>query len=120
MPREVVVCVPVSMDGTLGPSWGRAERVAVATVSVDGIDDWQEFKVGWGSLHDAGTEGSHHARIARFLLDHRVQAVAAHHMGPPMVNMLAKMGLTVRLGETGDARDAAARLLAGERRPVGP
>jgi predicted Fe-Mo cluster-binding NifX family protein len=111
MARELVVCVPVSADGLLGPSWGRAERVAVATVRKDGIGDWQEFEVGWGDLHDAGTEGSHHARIARFLIDHQVQAVAAHHMGAPMVNMLSKMGLTVRLGQAGNARDVAATLL---------
>ena len=114
MAREIVVCVPVTGDGLLGPSWGRAERVAVATVSEDGIGDWQEFEVGWDNLHDAGTEGSHHARIARFLLDHHIQAVAAHHMGPAMVNMLSKMGLTVRLDEAGEARDVATRLLSGE------
>ncbi len=112
---EIIVCVPVTMEGVLDPRWGRADRVAVATVSRDGIDDWQEFDVGWGSLHDAGTEGSHHARVARFLREHRVEAVAAHHMGAGMTHMLEKMGLTVRLGEAGSAREAAARVLGGER-----
>src|SRR6476646_7185843 len=102
MAREIVVCVPVTGDGLVGRSWGRAGRVAVATVSDDGVGSWEEFDVGWDGLHDAGTEGSHHARIARFLLDHHVQAVAAHHMGPPMVNMLGKMGVTVQLGEEGN------------------
>lgn len=109
---EIIVCVPVTIEGALGPRWGRAARVAVATVSQDGIDDWQEFDVGWDTLHDSGTEGSHHARIARFLREHEVEAVAAHHMGPPMAHMLAKMGLSVRLGETGSAREAAARAFA--------
>ena len=113
MSGRIIVCVPVTADGVLDPSWGRAERVAVATVSEDGIDDWQEFDVGWGSLHDSGTEGSHHARIARFLRDHSVEAVAAHHMGPPMANMLEKMGLSVRLDQTGSAREAAARMFDG-------
>jgi hypothetical protein len=31
------------------------------------IRGWQEFPVGWGTLHDQGTEGAHHARVARFL-----------------------------------------------------
>ena len=79
----------------------------------DGIDDWQEYDVSWDSLHDTGTEGSHHARVARFLRDHHVEAVAAHHMGAPMAHMLQKMGITVRLGETGNARDAATRALDG-------
>jgi predicted Fe-Mo cluster-binding NifX family protein len=110
---EIVVCVPVTVDGLIDPRWGRADRVAVATVSQDGVRAWVEFDVGWGSLHDAGTEGSHHARIARFLLEHKVEAVAAHHMGPGMEHMLGKMGLTVRLGETGDAKEAAVRALSG-------
>ena len=112
---EMIVCVPVTVEGLLGPRWGRADRVAVATVSQDGIDDWKEFDVGWGSLHDAGTEGSHHARVARFLREHGVEAVVAHHMGAGMTHMLEKMGLTVQLGETGSAREAAARVLGGER-----
>jgi hypothetical protein len=36
-------------------------------------------------------------------------------MGAGMTHMLEKMGLTVRLGETGSAREAAARALGGER-----
>jgi predicted Fe-Mo cluster-binding NifX family protein len=111
----LVVCVPVTVDGVVDPRWGRADRVAIATVSRDGVDAWEEFEVGFGTLHDTGTEGSHHARIARFLREHNVEAVAAHHMGPGMEHMLRKMGLAVRLGETGDAREAAARALSGER-----
>jgi predicted Fe-Mo cluster-binding NifX family protein len=117
---EIIVCVPVTTEGALGPRWGRAERVAVATVSQDGIDDWQEFDVGWDSLHDAGTEGSHHARIARFLREHDVEAVAAHHAGPGMEHMLGKMGLIVRLGETGGAKEVAARVLGGGERDTTP
>src|ERR1700687_561124 len=109
----MIVCVPVTAEGDVGPTWGRADRVAVAAVSPDGIDGWQEFDVGWGTLHDAGTEGSHHARIAKFLLEHKVEAVAAHHMGAGMTHMLDKMGLAVMLDETGSARDAAARMLDG-------
>jgi len=61
------VCVPITAEGQVDPRWGRADRVAVASV-VDGeIADWQEFTVGWGTLHDEGTEGAHHARVARFL-----------------------------------------------------
>ena len=112
---ELIVCVPVTVEGLLDPRWGRADRVAVATVSQDGIGDWKEFDVGWGSLHDAGTEGSHHARVARFLREHGVGAVVAHHMGAGMTHTLEKMGLTMRLGETGSAREAAARVLGGER-----
>jgi predicted Fe-Mo cluster-binding NifX family protein len=105
---KTIVCVPVTSEGLVDHSWGRAHRVAVASVGASGIEDWQEHDVAWDELHDTGSEGSHHARVARFLREHEVEAVAAHRMGPAMQNMLGKMGLTVRLGAGGDARAAAA------------
>jgi hypothetical protein len=71
------VCVPITADGQVDPRWGRADRVAVADVADGEIRDWQEFAVAWGTLHDQGTEGAHHARVARFLRDNQVQAIAA-------------------------------------------
>ncbi len=106
------VCVPVTADGQVEPRWGRADRVAVADVAGGEIRGWQEFTVDWGTLHDQGTEGAHHARIARFLREHQVQAVAVHHVGPGMQRMLGSMGIQVVTGPGGDARDAA-RAAAG-------
>jgi predicted Fe-Mo cluster-binding NifX family protein len=103
----MVICIPVTVEGLIDPRWGRADRVAIAQTAEDGIAKWQEFDVGWGTLHDAGTEGSHHARIARFLLDHHVEAVIANHMGMPMEHMLQEMELRLYLGATGGAREAA-------------
>lgn len=103
----MVVCVPVMSDGQVDPRWGRAARVAIVEVSDGALAGWREFDVGWDDLHDVGTEGAHHARIARFLREHGVQVVVADHIGPGMVTMLDRMGLTVRLGAGGDARQAA-------------
>lgn len=103
----MVVCVPVTRDGSVDPRWGRADRVAVAEVTPDGIGDWREFDVGWGTLHDQGAEGSHHARVVRFLLEHHVEAVVVDHMGEPMMRTLRRMGLEVHTGAGGDARQAA-------------
>jgi predicted Fe-Mo cluster-binding NifX family protein len=100
-------CVPVTSDGLIDPRWGRADRLAIADVSDGEIQDWQEFDVGWNAAHDQGTEGSHHSRVARFLLDHDVKVVVANHMGEPMVHMLKEMEIEVRLGASGDARQAA-------------
>ena len=108
------VCVPVTVDGQVGPRWGRADRVAVAEVVAGQINSWQEIDVGWDASHDAGTEGSHHARVVTFLRENHVQAVVAGHMGMPMQNTLAKMGLRVILSAAGDAR-AAVR--AAEQQP---
>jgi len=105
----VVVCVPVTKDGLVDPRWGRAARVALATVERDTIQQWQEIDVHWEELHDTGGEGQHHARVARFLQDNGVEAVVAAHMGPPMEQMLRKMGIALQLGASGPARDAVAR-----------
>jgi predicted Fe-Mo cluster-binding NifX family protein len=111
----MIVCVPVSPDGTVEPRWGRAPRVAVAEVRSGAIERWQEFDVRWDQLHDVGTEGGHHARVAGFLREHAVEVVVAGHMGPPMQQMCSRMQLQVRLGVSGDARAAvvaaAARLV---------
>jgi predicted Fe-Mo cluster-binding NifX family protein len=107
----MIVAVPVTREGRIERGWGRADRVAIADMSGDGIGSWEEFDVGWGSLHDSGPEGQHHARIARFLREHGVEAVLASHMGPPMQRMLGRMGIEVRLGATGHATEAVMSLL---------
>ena len=101
-----VVCVPVTPDGEVDPRWGRAARVAVVRLDGGRIVSWSEHRVAWDELHDVASEGGHHARVARFLAQHGVGTVVADHMGPPMVAMLGRMGIAVRLGAGGDARRA--------------
>ncbi len=108
----MIVCVPLDDDGVVDPRWGRAARVALATVEGDTTSDWRELDVTWDSLHDAGTEGAHHARVARFLRDHQVDVVVAHHMGGGMSRMLETMHIAVRLGAVGDARRAVLSAVA--------
>ena len=102
----MIVCVPVNGDGTIDPRWGRADRLALAEVLAGDVVRWQEVQVLWSELHDQGTEGSHHARVVRFLRDNDVEVVVAGHMGEAMVQTLGKMGLRVHLGAAGDARSA--------------
>jgi predicted Fe-Mo cluster-binding NifX family protein len=109
----MIVCVPVTPDGLVDSSWGRAPRVAVARVEDGTITAWDEHAVAWDVLHDVGTEGGHHARVATFLADNKVDVVVAGHMGPPMVQMLGKLRIVARMGAQGDARvavEAAGRL----------
>lgn len=109
----MIACVPVTLDGQVGPHWGRAARVAVAEV-VDGrIESWHEYDVGWDESHDAGSHGSHHARIVRFLREHQVLHVVCGGMGPGMVQVTSSMGLRVILGASGDARAAVLEAVAG-------
>ncbi|MFD1506758.1 hypothetical protein FE374_06965 [Georgenia yuyongxinii] len=102
----MIAVVPVTAEGRTGHSWGKAPRVAVATVSDGAITDWQEHEVRWDVSHDEGTEGSHHARVARFLLDHQVGAVVVDHMGAGMVRMLASMDIRVLQATQDDAHEA--------------
>ncbi|HEY3549402.1 MAG TPA: NifB/NifX family molybdenum-iron cluster-binding protein [Propionicimonas sp.] len=103
----MIVCVVVNESGEVGGGWGKARRVALATVAEGAVTDWREVDVRWDEAHDQGPEGSHHARIVRFLRENDVEVAVAGHMGPPMQNTLTKLGLRVVLGVTGDARAAA-------------
>ncbi|HEY3436191.1 MAG TPA: NifB/NifX family molybdenum-iron cluster-binding protein [Actinotalea sp.] len=103
----MIVCVVVNESGEVGGGWGKARRVALATVADGAVTDWREADVRWDEAHDQGPEGSHHARIVRFLRENDVEVAVAGHMGPPMQNTLTKLGLRVVLGATGDARAAA-------------
>lgn len=105
-----IICIPVTLDGEVEPRWGKAPRVALATVENQTVTGWEEEDVHWDTLHDEGGEGKHHARIARFLMDHHVTDVAASHMGQGMDRMLGSMRLNVHLGVEGDAHAVVERL----------
>jgi predicted Fe-Mo cluster-binding NifX family protein len=100
-----IACIPVTQDGQVGQGWGKAAAVAVADVQDGVIISWRTEDVGWDVLHDAG-EGNHHARVVRFVRENGVTVVVAQHMGAPMQDMLAKLGIRVELGAGGDARAA--------------
>ena len=102
----MLCCVPLNDDGSIDPRWGRARRVALARVEGGAITEWTDVEVGWDALKDAGAEGAHHARVARFLRERGVDVVLAHHMGRDMHHMLGRMGVVVWLGAAGDARPA--------------
>lgn len=104
------VCIPVTVGGEVDPRWGRAQRLAVAELEGGEVKSWEEIEVNWDELHDASSEARHHANVARLLRDKSVEVVVASHMGQGMLAMLEKMKIEVRLGATGDARQAVAAL----------
>jgi predicted Fe-Mo cluster-binding NifX family protein len=109
----MIVCTTLDPDGSVGGGPGRAPLVAVADVAGGQIASWQEVTVGWDRLHDEGSEGAHHARIARFLREQQVEVFVAQHAGAGMQRMLATMGVRAVLGAHGDAREAVVRAAAG-------
>ena len=112
-----VACVPVTGDGQVDAHCGRAARVAIAGVADGVLVAWQEFAVGWDRLHEIEPDGTHHARVARFLRAHDVQVVVARVMGPDMLRMLEEIGVAVRLTPADDARHAVLAMTSPH--PVG-
>ncbi|MDO4411799.1 NifB/NifX family molybdenum-iron cluster-binding protein [Cutibacterium sp.] len=101
------VMIPVRPDGSVEPRFGKAPMVAVAHVDDNGhITKWQTFDVEWDRLHDEGTEGSHHARIVRFLRDQKVAACVATHAGMGMQRTLAAMKIPLLAATLPDARES--------------
>jgi predicted Fe-Mo cluster-binding NifX family protein len=111
--RRTIACIPVTPDGQVGGGFGRAPRVAIARTQGGALTDWQEIPVGWDVLHDTGTEGGHHARVARFLMDHAVELVVVSHLGDGMRRMLEGMGVALVTGAEGEARSAVLEAAAG-------
>jgi predicted Fe-Mo cluster-binding NifX family protein len=104
----VSTVVAVNLAGSsVGEGWGRAQRIAVAAVERGEVTDWTEHDVRWDLAHDEGSEGSHHARVVRFLRENAVQVVVTGHMGPPMARMLETMGIRAVTDVSGDAKAAA-------------
>jgi predicted Fe-Mo cluster-binding NifX family protein len=102
----MIVFTTLGPAGTVGGGLGRASHVAVATVEDGQVTSWAEHEVGWDRLHDEGSEGSHHARIVRFLREHGVEVVVARGAGEGMQRTLSSMGVRPVLGVQGDARAA--------------
>ncbi|MGO1637262.1 NifB/NifX family molybdenum-iron cluster-binding protein, partial [Ancrocorticia populi] len=103
----MIIATPVTPDGQVDHSWGKAPRVAITDIEDGVVQSWDEHEVGWDVLHDEGAHGSHHARIVKFLRENNVDAVIINHCGAPMLNTMQKMGLIIALDAEGPARDVA-------------
>ncbi len=108
----MIVCVPIKLDGNVDPRWGRADWVAIADLQGREIKTWREVEVSWSTLHDEGTDGSHHARVVKFLRENGIETVVVDHMGDGMTRMLKTMEIPVHLGATGDARVAVQSVMS--------
>lgn len=102
----MIVATPVTVDGRTAHAWGKAHWVGVAEVTGPRVTSWTIHEVGWDELHDAGTHGSHHARVVRFLKDQGVQAIVVDHVGAGMVRLLDRMEIPILPSTPGDARES--------------
>lgn len=102
----MIVATPVTCDGRTAHAWGRAHWLGIAEVTGPRVTSWTIHEVGWDDLHDAGTHGSHHARVVRFLKEQGVQVVVVDHVGPGMARVLESMQIPVLPATPGDARES--------------
>lgn len=104
----MIVGISITPDGDVGGGLGRAQTMAVADVRDGEVVSWTEVHVGWGDLHDTGPEGTHHARIVRFVRENGLEGVVTSGLGEGMRRTMGKLGVIVRTDLQGDARAAAA------------
>lgn len=104
------IAVPIIHDDTDDPAidhrWGRANWIAIAEVADGEMLSWNEYEVSWDAAHDAGTHGSHHARISKFLTSNSITMVVADHMGEGMLRLLDTMKIKLALEVSGSAKEA--------------
>jgi predicted Fe-Mo cluster-binding NifX family protein len=104
--NDMTVCIPLNADGTIHDRLGQAHTVALCHV-VDGqVTDWTEHVVDWDTTYGVDVLGVHHPRVIRFLQGNSVNAVVADNVCDIMKSTLPTLGITVRSGVTGDAREA--------------
>ncbi len=100
----MIAATPVTGDGRAAAAWGKAHWIGIADVADGEIRDFRIHEVAWDVSHDAGTHGSHHARIVRFLKEQGVQVVVVDHMGEGMQRVMHSMRIPILPATPGDAR----------------
>ncbi|MBX5464162.1 MAG: hypothetical protein IRZ26_01245 [Clostridia bacterium] len=108
--------LPVDNEGRIFPHFGRAPRLAVATLEDGRVTGWDLLDVDWGRSHDLVPRGEHHRRVFETLREQDVQVVLAGEMGEGMLRSLGAVGIQVVLGVSGDARGAAEAYAATQAR----
>lgn len=106
------IATPVDHAGQSSPTWGKAHWIAVGDVADGAVSNWQVHEVQWDVLHDAGTHGSHHARVVTFLKEQGIEAVVVDHVGEGMRRMLATMDIPMLPMTPGDAQASAVAAVA--------
>lgn len=102
----MIVATPVDGAGNSAAAWGKAHWIAVATVDDATVTDWSVHEVAWDVSHDAGTHGSHHARVVTFLRDNSIEAIVVDHVGDGMRRILHNMSIPTLPASPGNAQDS--------------
>lgn len=128
------LALAVLPNGRINPHFGRAKKVAVATVENGRIVAWEEVEAAFaehhpGSHHEHGAhhhdvqtaqgEGrvrsgewsKHQTAIKDFLVQHGVDVLILEHAGPGIARVLEETDIRVVTGARGDAREAVGHVV---------
>lgn len=126
------VAVAVLPNGMINSHFGRAEKIALATIENKQIVDWQELEVPFADTHedhghhqhdhhdhdhDHHQHNHHHhgpghvKGIKAFLVDQHVDLVLLDHAGPGMRTIQNEIEIKVVVGAKGNAKEAVQELI---------
>ncbi len=121
------VAVAVLPNGNINAHFGRANKLAIATVEEKQIAGWEEIEVPFASTHgehnhdhehDHNHNHEHHQHapvhresIKDFLVNHHVNVVLLEHAGPGMQLVQEQTDIKIVVGAQGDAKSAIQALI---------
>ncbi|MGC8571671.1 MAG: NifB/NifX family molybdenum-iron cluster-binding protein [Candidatus Micrarchaeia archaeon] len=95
--QEKIIMAVIDENGML-TGVGRAPRVAIIYTKDGKVEKIEEIDVRWDKTHENEQEGLHHASVAKFIKEHKVNEIIASGSGPDMRRMLERLGLTIKIG----------------------
>ncbi|MGC8647831.1 MAG: NifB/NifX family molybdenum-iron cluster-binding protein [Candidatus Micrarchaeia archaeon] len=95
--QEKIIMAVIDESGML-TGIGRAPRVAIIHEKDGKVEKIEEIDVGWDKAHETEQEGLHHATVAKFIMQHKVNEIIASGAGPDMRKMLERLGMKIRIG----------------------
>lgn len=122
------VAVAVLPNGMVNAHFGRANKLAFATIENKQIISWEEVAAPFAETHghdhhhehehgyhhhdhDHNHEhGHHHQAIKNFLVEHQVDLVLLDHAGPGMQKVINETDIKIVIGAKGNAKDAVQAL----------
>ncbi|TCS83687.1 NifB/NifX family molybdenum-iron cluster-binding protein [Tepidibacillus fermentans] len=117
------VAVAVLPNGKVNTHFGRANKLALATIENGQITKWEEVAVPFAETHgnhdhhhDHDHEHHHHAPghhegIKNWLVDHEVDMVLLDHAGPGMQKVMSETDIKIVVGAKGNAKEAVQALI---------
>jgi len=119
---ELVVALPVlraDENSKLSPHFGRSPYFSIAKIKDGEVIELKFFKNTYIHMHGHHMHGhGDHSDLFRNLIDSKVNAVIAIHMGHRALIDLLRLGIKVYLGVNGTVRDNLDKFIKGELKEV--